>query len=80
MAIRNVRAPRERPLGISQSEVCRVWGIHERVLNGLEEEGKLPRGLRLGNKVIYNRAAIEAVLGPPPVTSDRETTPEQLAS
>ena len=68
-----VAAPVDRPDGVWKREAMRLWDITEYRLNALERAGHLV-GLRVDNKVIYNRARLVQLLGEPP----NGTQPPQL--
>jgi hypothetical protein len=63
-ANRWVAAPVDRPDGVWKREAMRLWDVTEYRLNALERAGQLV-GLRVDNKVIYNRARLVQLLGEP---------------
>jgi excisionase family DNA binding protein len=48
------------PRGLSREEAARYVGVGTSTFDRLVEEGRMPRSLRVGNRVIWDRLKIEA--------------------
>jgi excisionase family DNA binding protein len=58
------------PRGLSREEAARYVGIGATTFDRLIEEGKMPRPLRLGKRVIWDRLKLEAAFSD--LDEDRE--------
>ena len=48
------------PRGLSREEAARYVGVGTTTFDGLVQEGRMPRPMRLGKRVIWDRLKIEA--------------------
>lgn len=48
------------PRGFSREEAARYVGVGTTTFDGLVQEGRMPRPMRLGKRVIWDRLKIEA--------------------
>jgi len=48
------------PRGLSREEAARYVGVGTTTFDGLVQEGRMPKPMRLGKRVIWDRLKIEA--------------------
>jgi hypothetical protein len=63
--MRSVRAPdRSNAQGVTQNQVVQAWGVHSRMLNMLELEGKLSP-IQVGQRLYYRLGDLVELFGEP---------------